>query len=125
MCPQIKSPLLYSSLLPELVLTDAETCRDLPFCAVACIHSMLWIPRAAGRYRDIRANMERTSMRIGLDHPGRRGLVMAGKGIDARHENKRYPHRSLAEAANTVRNPCWQCDDLAWDARRTYRMYQA
>jgi hypothetical protein len=89
MCPRIKSPLLYSILLPELVPTDAEICRDLPFCAVARIHSGLWIPRAAGGYQDIRANMELTSMRIGLDHPGRRRLAMAGKGIDARHENKR------------------------------------
>ena len=69
--PRIKSPLLSSILLPELVPSDDETCRYLPFCAGARIRGGLRIPRAAGLYRDIRANMERTSLRTGLDHHGR------------------------------------------------------
>jgi len=71
MRPQIKSLLLSSILLPELVPGDDGTCRHLPFCAVARIRGGLRMPRTAGLYRDIRANMERTSMRTGLDHHGR------------------------------------------------------
>ena len=67
MCPQIKSPLLNSILLYELVPGDDDKCRDLPFCAVACIRGGLRIPGADGAYRDIRANIERTWMRTGLD----------------------------------------------------------
>jgi hypothetical protein len=50
---------------------DTGTCRDLPFCVVACIRGTQWIPRAAGMYREVRANMERTSIRTGLDQHGR------------------------------------------------------
>ena len=65
--PQIKSPLLGSIFLPELLPSDAGTCRYLPFCAVARIRGGLRIPRAAGAYRDIRANMEQTWVCTGLD----------------------------------------------------------
>jgi hypothetical protein len=69
---RIKSPILSLITLPDLVLSNAGTCRYLlPFCAVAYIRGELRIPRAAGAYRDIQANMERTSMRKGLDHHGR------------------------------------------------------
>src|SRR2546426_3617242 len=69
--PRIKSPLLCSILLSELLSSDNDTCRNLPFCAVAPIRGRLRIPGAAWAYRDIRANMEQTWMRTGLDHHGR------------------------------------------------------
>jgi hypothetical protein len=71
MYPQIKSPLLNSILLFELMLSDDDTCRYLPFCAAGCILGRLRIPGSAGAYRDIRANMEQSSLRAGLDHYGR------------------------------------------------------
>jgi hypothetical protein len=40
---------------------------------------------------------------------------MAGKGIDARHETNVSRARSLAEAADTIREPCWQRRDLTWE----------
>ena len=67
MCPQIKS----SILLPQLLPSNDGTYRYLPFCAVARIRGCPWIPHAAGAYRDIRANIDRTSLRTGLDHHGR------------------------------------------------------
>jgi hypothetical protein len=89
----LKSPLLSSILLPELLPDDDGTCRYLPFCAVARIRSGLRIPRAAGAYQDIRANMEQTSMRTDLDHHGREclghggeAMTIVGKGIDAWHD---------------------------------------
>lgn len=54
------SPLLYLIFLLELVLGDTGTYRDLPICADPGISSGLRVPGAAGVYRDIRANMERT-----------------------------------------------------------------
>jgi hypothetical protein len=66
--PRIKSPLLCLIILLELLSCNANTCRELPFCPVAGIRGALRIPDAAGAYRGIRANMEQTSMRIGLDH---------------------------------------------------------
>jgi hypothetical protein len=51
--PRIKSPLLGSILLPELVPGDDGTCRHLPFCAVARIRGGLRVLRTAGLYRDI------------------------------------------------------------------------
>ena len=66
--PRIKSPLLCSFILLEVLSSNASTCRELPFCPVARIRAALRIPGCAGPYRGIRANMEQTSMRIGLDH---------------------------------------------------------
>ena len=66
--PWIKSPLLSSFILLELLSNNASTCRELPFCPVAGIRDLLGIPDAAGAYRGIRANIEQTSVRKGLDH---------------------------------------------------------
>ena len=66
------------------------------------------MPPGAGVYRDIRANMERTSLTEGLDHPGPDLRAWAGKGIDAIDVIPVSRARSLAEAAGTVRDPCWQ-----------------
>jgi hypothetical protein len=38
--------------------------------------------------------------------------TMAGKGIDARNETNVSRARSLAEAADTIRDLCWQRPDL-------------
>jgi hypothetical protein len=64
---------------------------------------------ATGRYRDIRANMEQTSMCTGLDHQGEGSLILAGeaiavgvKGIDP---GPTTCSRSPAEAADTFRDP--------------------
>jgi hypothetical protein len=70
---------------------------------------------AASPYWDIRANIEQTSVCIGLDHYGRgvwgmaeEAITIVGKGIDAwRNANVRC-NRSPAEATDTVRDPCWQ-----------------
>src|ERR1035441_440701 len=83
MWPQIKSPLLSSFILLELLSNNASTCRELPFCPIARIRGALRIPGGAGPYRGIRANMEQTSGCSGLDHYGRGVRAMAGKGIDA------------------------------------------
>ena len=88
--PQIKSPLLCSLILLELLSNNASTYRELPFCAVARIRAALLIPGGAGPYRGIRANMEQTLVCIGLDHHGRGHLgrggerlkPMVGNGID-------------------------------------------
>src|SRR5690242_9240115 len=66
--PRIKSPLLYSFFLLELLSSNAITCRELPFCPVARIRAALQIPGGAGPYRGIRANMEQPSIAKGLDH---------------------------------------------------------
>src|ERR1039457_3765778 len=113
MCPQIKSPLLSSILLPELLPGDDDTCRHLPFCAVARIRGGLRIPRAAGAYRDIRANMERTWMPTGLDHHGRARLNHGRRRYRSRHEVDVSRDRSPAKAADTIRDPCWQRPDLS------------
>jgi hypothetical protein len=68
MFPQIKSPLLHSIHLFELMSNNASMCRELPFVLSPGIRRALRIPDAAGAYRGIRANMEQTSMRTGLDH---------------------------------------------------------
>lgn len=77
-CPQIKSPLICSFISLELLSSNASTCRELPFCPVACIRAALWIPNGAGAYRDVRANMEQTSACMGLDQCGR-GCLGHGK----------------------------------------------
>jgi hypothetical protein len=64
--------------------------------------------------------MERTSLPKGLDHPGPDIRAMAGgrpgpwpgKGINAGGLNVRCRARSVAEAAVTVRDPCWPCPAL-------------
>ena len=56
--PQIKSPLICSFILLDLLSRNASTCRELSFCPVARIRAALWIPSGAGAYRDVRANME-------------------------------------------------------------------
>jgi hypothetical protein len=55
------------------------------------------VPGSAGVVRDIRANMERTSLSKGLDHYG---------PDDER--NSRQPCPESGGAAVTVRDPCWQ-----------------
>jgi hypothetical protein len=55
-------------LASDLVSDDAGTCRELPFCPAASICGVLRIPDAVRAYRDIRANMEQTSVAKGLDH---------------------------------------------------------
>jgi Diol dehydratase reactivase ATPase-like domain len=82
---RIKSPLLSSIILLELLSNNASMCRELPFCPVARIRALLRIPSGAGPYRGIRANMEQTSACTGLDHYGRGVRVIVGRGIDARH----------------------------------------
>ncbi len=44
----------------------------------------------------------------------------SGKGIDARHEIHVSGSRSLAKAADTIRDPCWQCPDLTRYVRRGF-----
>jgi hypothetical protein len=83
--PLIKSLLPCSIVLSELVSRDAGTCRDLPFCAVACICGAQWIPRTAGSYRDvdarqIRRNPETMMSRIGYTYPYWRWFRVAGLG---------------------------------------------
>jgi len=99
----------------DLVGQRAGNCRDLPFRAVARIRGGMRIPGAAGLYRRIRANMERTSTRTGLDHHGRGHGSMAGKGIAARHPVRAGRFWNPAESADTVCDPCWQCPDLTRD----------
>jgi hypothetical protein len=41
--------------------------------------------------------------------------IMAGKGIDGRHEMNVSRAGSPAKAADTIRDPCWQCPDLTWE----------
>jgi hypothetical protein len=80
---------------------------------------------AARPYRDIRANMEQTSVRIGLDHHGRGRLSQASEGTQpsAAKVYRRQRYRCLTrrntlgpsesgKAADTIRDPCWQCPDL-------------
>ena len=91
---RIKSPLLCSILLLELLSSNVSPCRELPFCPVARIRAALRIPGGAGPYRGIRATTEQPSMRIGLDHCGRgclrrslgEGVGVVGKGIAAWHD---------------------------------------
>ncbi len=64
--PRIKSPLLHSFILVEMLSFNAGTCRELSFCPVADIRDWLGIPDAAGVYRGIRAKMEQTWVRKGL-----------------------------------------------------------
>jgi hypothetical protein len=54
-------------------------------------------------------------MRTGLDHHAEDSWTMTGKGIDARHETNVSRARSPAEAADTIRDPCWQRPDLTWE----------
>jgi hypothetical protein len=49
--PRIKSPMLCSFFLLELLANNSNTCRELPFCPVACIRAALRIPGYAGPYR--------------------------------------------------------------------------
>src|SRR5260370_36278930 len=55
----------------DLLSGDADAYRGLPFCPVAGICGSLRMPDAARAYWGIRANMEQTSVRTGLDHHGR------------------------------------------------------
>jgi hypothetical protein len=103
MCPQIKSPLLCSHLLFEIVLSYAGTCRELPFCPVAGMGVPLRMPGGAGAYRDIRANMEQTSVRTGLDHCGWACRGTAESGCAHRRERYKYPVRRGVLAAIGVR----------------------
>ena len=87
---------------------DDDKCRHLPFCAVARIARVRRIPRAAGQYRDIRANMEQTSACIGLDHyaEGVRAvagepITIVGKGIDAWRDAIR---RARSESGGSCRH---------------------
>src|SRR6202012_4800113 len=64
--PRIKSPLLCSFILLELLSNNASTCRALPFCPVVRIRTALRVPDGVGPYRGMRANMEQTSVRTGL-----------------------------------------------------------
>jgi hypothetical protein len=73
----IKSPLLCSFILLELLSNNASPYRELPFCPVTCIRDALRIPGGAGPYRGIRANMEQTLDSIGLDHHGGASLETA------------------------------------------------
>ena len=73
--PRIKSPLLCSLILLELLSNNASTCQELPLCPIARIRAALRIPSSAGAYRGVRANMEQTSMCTGLDHRGRGRLT--------------------------------------------------
>jgi len=80
------------------------------------------MPRGAGVVRDIRANMERTSLPEGLDHYG---------PDDQR--NSRQPCPEPGGAAVTVGDPCWQwissgmgtrpraCEEVSWRAGRSAR----
>jgi len=43
-------------------------------------------------------------------------VTAAGKGIAVRHAVCAGHFWGLAEAADTVRDACWQCPNLAWIA---------
>lgn len=66
------------------------------------------VPGNAGVCRDIRANMERTSLPEGLDHPGPEVRAMVGKGIDTVDEIHVKPCPESGGSAVTVGDPCWQ-----------------
>ena len=78
---RIKSPLLCSFILLELLSNNASTCQELPFRPVAGIRGALRIPDAAGAYRGIRATMEQPRAVIGLDHYGRVPLEYGGERL--------------------------------------------
>jgi hypothetical protein len=79
------------------------------------------VPGNAGVVRDIRANMERTSLPKGLDHHGPDVVAMAvkvsgswaGKGIDAMGGISVGRARSPYEGVVTVGDPSGRGPDLA------------
>src|SRR5690348_18510816 len=86
--PRIKSPLLYSFFLLELLSSNAITCRELPFCPVARIRAALRIPGGAGPYRGIRANMEQPSIAKGRSEERRVGKECRSRWTP-KQENKK------------------------------------
>jgi hypothetical protein len=98
------------------------------------VETLAWVAASMGRgsriimtaavspYRGIRATMEQPSVCIGLDHDGRgclgRGggeaITVVGRGIDPGAARHVRCSRSPGEAADTVRDPCWQRPDLTW-----------
>ena len=103
--PRIKSPLLCSRIPRYYLRLHARTSEDTP---LTCGKSYRVMTAAASPYRDIRANMERTSIQIGLDHHAAITWTMGGKGIDARRAVHVRRSRIPAEAVDTIRDPCWQ-----------------
>jgi hypothetical protein len=104
--PRIKSPLLCSRVPRYYLRLHARTSEDRPS---KCWKSYRIMTAAASQYRDIRANMERTSIQIGLDHHAAITWAMGGKGIDARRAvhvrrsrgRRRRPTRSVIPAGST------------------------
>jgi hypothetical protein len=95
----------------------------LPFRPVAGIRGAVRIPEAAGAYQGIRANMEQTSARVGLDQYGRGRLRPGKEGpwpssakvqVPGMTQYARY-RRSPAKAVATVRDLCWQRRNLTRD----------
>jgi hypothetical protein len=82
---------------------SASTCRELPFCPVARIRAALRIPDGAGAYRGIRANMEQTSMRIGLD-----------QCVKASGARPRGVRRAIGERYSSRRDGTWRLRWRAW-----------
>ena len=78
---RIKSPLLSSIILLEMLSSNASMCRELLFCPVACVRAVLRMPNNAGAYRGIRATMEQPWVRDGLDHYGRGVRLTAGEKL--------------------------------------------
>lgn len=76
------------------------------------------VPGNAGVCRDIRANMERTSLPEGLDHHGPEVRAMVGKGIDTVDEIHVSRARSPAEAPSRSVIRAGSGPDLAWSADR-------
>jgi hypothetical protein len=64
--------------------------------------------------------MEQPSADKGLDHHGRdmagplagEAVAVVGKGTGARHDAYVSCNRSPAKAADTIRDPCWQCSEV-------------
>jgi len=109
--PRIKSPLLCSYFASELAPVGTDTCRQLPFYPLAGIRGVLPMPDAAGAYRGIRANMEQTSARTGLDHHGRRCLRSGGRG-----RNHHRPRYRCVKRRNTFGPPSKSCESGRHDS---------
>jgi hypothetical protein len=113
--PRIKSPLLSSILLLELLSNNASTCRELSLCPVAGIRCALRVPDAAGAYRGIRATMEQPSMRIGLDHFAEnvsgvapRGYPSSVKGAALGATRHVVCDEGPVASGDTLGNFCWR-----------------
>jgi hypothetical protein len=113
--PPIKSPLLCSILLSELLSNNDSTCRELLFCPVAGNRCALRVPDAAGAYRGIRATMEQPWAGIGLDHWAEvvRGAAGRRRAPSTKVQASGAAQRLIcdpgpARVADTLRDSCWR-----------------